>query len=64
MKMSSSCQYHNLDIWVQKLIKHNRFYFNRIITGSSLFNLGDNIDISPFIQSILLFRNKLGYYYG
>jgi len=64
MKMSRKLQLYHLDIWVQKFIKHNKFYFNRIITGLPAFRLGDKKVISPFIQSILLSRYRLGYYYG
>lgn len=64
MKMPSSCQYHNFDIWVQKFIKHNKSYFCRNITGLPAFKLGDKINNFLYIKSILLFIKNLGYDHG
>jgi len=64
MKMSRKFQFYHLDIWVQNSIKHNKFYFNRIITGLPAFRLGYKIDNLLYIKSILLFIRNVGYEHG
>ena len=64
MKMSRKFQFYHLDIWVKKFIEHNKFYFNRIITGLLAFRVGYKIDNLLYIKSILLFTKSLGYDHG
>lgn len=61
--MSRKFQFYQLDIWVQEFIKQYKFYLYKVFTGLP-FRLGESKNNLLYIQSILFFIGKQGYWYG